>query len=138
MLMESNWNAYIEGAKFTWSFSISREDMRLFGDLVNDHNPIHEDEYFSKAKGFFAPVVYGVLLAGQVSKLVGTQLPDKHAILTGFCIDFIKPAYQHDNLEFSALLKTKSESTKSLDFSFIIRRSVDIISKGTVNAVWHP
>jgi len=134
--MESNWSAYFEGAEFAWKFRVSKAEMQLFGCLVDDHNPIHEDEFFAKTKGFPSPLIYGVLLAGQVSKLVGTQLPDQHALLTGLCINFAKPAYQGDDLEFSALLTTKSESTKALEFKFSIRRKVTILCKGTVSALW--
>jgi acyl dehydratase len=134
--MESNWNAYFEGAKFVWKFSVSKADMQSFGCLVDDHNPIHEDEFFAKSKGFSAPLVYGVLLAGQVSKLVGTQLPDQHSFLTGLCINFERPAYLADDLEFSAVLTTKSESTKALEFKFTIRRTVTVLCKGTISASW--
>ena len=102
------WNKYFEGMKREWIFSFSMKEMLTFAKLSGDYNPIHLESDFAKSKGFDSPIIYGLLLSSQISRLIGQELPDKNAVLTGFQIDFIKPSYPRDNLIFVAcLLKLK-------------------------------
>ena len=55
--------------------------MKLFSDLSADRNPLHSDSQFAQTKGFAYPVVYGVLLCAQMSRLIGEEMPDKNSII---------------------------------------------------------
>jgi 3-hydroxybutyryl-CoA dehydratase len=132
------WDQYAEGLQLGWSFSVSDEDMRTYGKLIGDFNPVHTDTEFAKVKGFDAPLIYGMLLSGQMSRLIGQELPDKHAILTGVRIDFIQPGYAGDELRFDAELTTKSDSSGGLEFKCRITRADKLLCRGKVMAVWKP
>jgi acyl dehydratase len=132
------WDQYVEGLQLGWSFSVSDEDMRTYGKLIGDFNPVHTDVEFAKVKGFDAPLIYGMLLSGQMSRLIGQELPDKHAILTGMRIDFIQPGYAGDELCFDAELTTKSDSSGGLEFKCRITRADKLLCRGKVMAVWKP
>jgi acyl dehydratase len=130
------WSEYKEGMKFQWKFSISTKQMLVFSDLSSDYNPIHIDGDFSRSKGFDGVIVYGMLLSAQVSRLVGQELPDNNAILTQVKVDFLKPAYPNSQLTFSAHLANKSDSTKALQFEFLILYSDKTLARGEVSALW--
>ena len=132
------WNKYVEGMKIEWPFSFSMEDMLTFAKLSGDYNPIHLDSDFAKSKGFDSPIIYGLLLSSQMSRLIGQELPDKNAVLTGIQIDFIKPSYPGDKLIFEANLITKSDSTNALEFKCNILRDQKTLCRATVKAVWLP
>ena len=53
---------------------VSREAVRLFGDAVGDHNPVHFDAGFAKAAGLPDTVVHGPLTAAVVLDLLVAQL----------------------------------------------------------------
>lgn len=110
--------------------------MRTFEHLSGDHNPIHVDPAFAKAKGYDAPLVFGLLLASQLSRLIGQELPDNHAVLTGISMDFISPAYADDELRFDAELVSKSDAMHALTFKCRITRAGKTICRGTADAVW--
>ena len=132
----ADWDAYQEGMRIGWDFSFSEADMQAFERLSQDHNPLHTDASFAKARGFDGPLVYGLLLASQVSRLIGQELPDKNAVLTGLTMDFMKPAYANDALRFEAELTTKSDGAKALRFKCKILRDGTSLCRGAADAVW--
>jgi len=132
----SGWDAYQEGMRCSWDFRFSNEEMRAFERLSGDHNPIHTDPAFASAKGFDAPLIYGLLLASQLSRLIGQELPDQHAILTGISMNFISPAFADENLRFDAELVSKSDAAHALGFKCRITRDGKTLCRGTADAVW--
>lgn len=130
------WDAYCEGMRLGWDFRFSEEEMRAFEHLSGDHNPIHADPAFARTKGFAAPLVYGLLLASQLSRLIGQELPDRHAILTGITMDFISPAFTDEDLRFDAELVNKSAATHALSFKCRITRADKTLCRGMADAVW--
>ena len=132
------WSLYNEGMELKWPFSFSPVDLQMFATLSGDYNPIHKDEKFAKSKGFPAPLIYGLLLSSQMSRLIGQELPDSNAILTGVQMDFISPGFAGDDLEFTAQLTMKSDATHSLEFKCCITRTGKVLCRGKVYAVWTP
>lgn len=132
----TGWEAYFEGMKRCWDFSFSPEQMQAFEHLSGDHNPIHTDPAFAQSKGFDAPIVYGLLLASQLSRLIGQELPDKHAILTSITLNFSNPAFANEGLHFEAELVSKSEAAHALGFKCRITRDGKTLCRGTVDAIW--
>lgn len=132
----SGWDAYHEGMRRSWDFRFSNENMRAFEHLSGDHNPVHTDPAFARAKGFDAPLIYGLLLASQLSRLIGQELPDNHAILTGITMNFMSPAFADENLRFDAELVTKSDAAHALGFKCRITRAGKTLCRGTADAVW--
>jgi 3-hydroxybutyryl-CoA dehydratase len=134
----TGWAAFEEGFVSEWQFSFSQADMAAFGRLSNDHNPLHEDATFAEQKGFKAPVLYGLLLASQISRLIGEELPDKNAMLTGMTMDFVRPAFAGDQLVFRAELTGKSDSTHIVRFRITITRDGKALCRGSAEALWRP
>jgi acyl dehydratase len=132
------WDVYFEGLHIEWQFGFSLEDMQLFARLSGDYNPIHTDLSFANSKGFKAPLIYGLLLTSQMSRLIGWELPDKHAILTAINMRFLSPCFQGDQLIFTADLVNKSDSTHLLEFKCLILNGDEIICRGAVEALWRP
>ena len=136
MINLHRWNEYIIGMQLKWPFSISIEDMSLFSKLSGDYNPLHTDSEFAQSKEFEKPVVYGLLLSAQMSRLIGQELPDQNSIIIGIQMDFISPCFPNDELIFVADLIAKSESTHTIEFKCTILRSGKKMCKGSVSAVW--
>ena len=58
---------------------ITGEEVRQYGDLVGDHNPLHQQ------------IVHGTFLLGLVSGLMATSLPGPGTVLTGLNAKFVSP-----------------------------------------------
>ena len=132
------WDQYFEGLHIEWPFSFSIENMKSFAYLSGDYNPIHADVAFAKSKGFEFPLVHGLLLSSQISRLIGQELLDKNVILTGIQMDFVLSCYPDDQLIFEADLINKSEAIYALEFKCRISRDGKTICRGVVNAIWRP
>ncbi len=133
-------DVYTLDSVFSWNFSFSQSEMLAFESLSQDHNPIHADSNFAKSKGFEGPVVYGVLLSTQISRLIGQELPDVNVMLVGYSIDFLKPAFIDQKLTFHAKLINCSDATGMLEFKCSIRdqESGKTLCKSLVRGVWRP
>ena len=134
----TSWDDYQEGMEIDWEFQFCEADVQTFATLSNDQNTVHMNESFAKEKGFEGAIIHGLLLSTQISRLIGEKLPDHHAVLTGFKIDFARPAYANDQLIFKSNLAMKSDSTKSLEFKCQIQRGPEILCRAKVSAVWRP
>ena len=121
---------------FEWPFSFSKKNIQSFAELSGDFNPIHIDVEFAKSKGFKEPIVYGLLLSSQISRLIGYELPDKNSILTSVQMNFVKPSFVDDKLIFLADLVKKSDSVHMLEFSCLIKKDDKIICRGSATAIW--
>jgi 3-oxoacyl-[acyl-carrier protein] reductase len=136
MPKHSTWDLYVEGLKINWFFIFSQSDIEAFIRLSKDDSPIHTNFDLVKKLNFKSPLLHGALLATQLSRLIGKELPDSNAMTIGFSIDFVNPAYIDEELLFDSDLLHKSESTKILDFKFKILRSKTIIARGKISAKW--
>ena len=132
----SSCGLYVEGMQIGWKFVFSESDMKAFIDLSTDDSPIHTSHKFCQTRGFKSPILHGVLLSAQLSRLIGKELPDDKAMTMGFSIDFLNPAYVNENLEFNAKVSYKAEATKLIELKFRITRQDTIIGKGKISARW--
>ena len=122
--------------RYRWNFKFTDLDLKKFSKLSGDNHPIHSNKNFAKKKGFRNKVVYGVLLASQISKLIGNEINNKNIMMVGFNIEFYNAAYTNDNLQFIAELKSFSKSVSLMTFKFIIKDSkIKKICKGLVEAI---
>ena len=56
-------------------------------------NPLHMDERYAGRSRFRGRIVHGILVAGVISKIIGTQLPGEGSIYLEQNIQFRKPVY---------------------------------------------
>lgn len=130
-----SWDDLYEGLVVGWKFQVTAGDMDAFARLSGDTNPLHIDAEFARAKGFKDRVVYGALLAAQVSRLVGMNLPGRDAVLVGMAVHFNGAAMIDDVIDFQATLTGKSEATRLLSLKFAMRCERRLIAKGTAEAL---
>lgn len=107
-----------KGERYTQQFAVSPEIYTGFIQLFNDKNPLHTDEAFARGKGFDGCVMHGNILNGFVSYFVGECLPEKNVMIYSQRIDFKKPVYLGDQLNFSAVVDEFSEAVNMAEISF--------------------
>lgn len=86
------------GEKATISRSYTEEDVELFIQVSQDHNPIHSSELYAKTTRFKSRIVPGLLTASMISGVLGTKLPGYGTIYLGQELRFTRPVYFGDNL----------------------------------------
>ena len=104
---------------------ITSKDLRLFGDLVGDHNPVH----FKDGEG---AVVHGTLLLGLVSGLMATTLPGPGTVLTSLSSKFIKPCPCPTTVEVKVVLGRVRKITKA-NFTIENKDKGEVVVEGEVS-----
>jgi 3-hydroxybutyryl-CoA dehydratase len=101
------------GDEATVSKTITDEDIRVFADLVGDHNSIHlDDEYAGKTR-FGRRIAHGMLSASLISTVIGTQLPGPGSVYLRQSYQFVAPVFPGDTVTARATI-TKIREDKPI------------------------
>lgn len=84
-------NPLKEGSTVSIPFTVTDHDMDLFASLSGDRNALHQDGDFARSHGFADRVVYGGILVGALSRLLGMELPGEGWIWHRLALQFRNP-----------------------------------------------
>ena len=85
-----------ESASLTKTFT--DEDVRSFAAISGDKNPVHLDDEYAATTQFKKRIAHGMLTAGLISAILGTQLPGEGSIYLGQTLNFKAPVYLDDTI----------------------------------------
>lgn len=110
-----------ENQTFTHQFKVDDRVYSGFISVFEDRNALHTDEVFAKNKGFQSKVMHGNILNGFLSYFIGELLPTEEVMILSQTINFKKPVYLDDVLNFEAVVTDQSEAVQvnTLSFKFI-------------------
>src|ERR1700683_987537 len=66
-------------------------DIEAFAVVTGDDNPVHLDEAYAAKTSFGGRIAHGMLSAGYISAVLGTQLPGPGAIYVSQTLNFRRP-----------------------------------------------
>jgi 3-hydroxybutyryl-CoA dehydratase len=78
--------------------TISDADIRTFGDLTGDHNPLHFDNEHARRTRFGQPISHGMLTGSLFSPIIAHQLPGEGAIYLSQSLRFVAPVFAGDTI----------------------------------------
>jgi len=81
------------GDQAHYSKTIGEYDVFSFADASGDMNPLHIDEEYAKRSRFGARVAHGILIAGIISTVLGSELPGVGTVFVELHIRFVKPVF---------------------------------------------
>ena len=110
----------VEGQTYAFLASITPQEMALFCQLSGDTNPLHMEDSFARKRGFRSRVVYGLLMAAYVSRMVGMFLPGRNCLLLGVDLKFLSPCYVGDTIEVTAVVREISIAVKAAVLKVVI------------------
>lgn len=79
------------GMSESFSRTVSEEDVRLFGGISGDTNPMHFDEAFARTTMFGGRIAHGLLSLAYVSTILGMKLPGPGTIFMSLSTRFRAP-----------------------------------------------
>lgn len=88
------------GDRAVLSKAITRDDVADFARITLDTNPLHLDEEYAKRTRFGGRIAHGMLGAGLISAVIGTQLGGP--IYLGQTLRFLTPVRIGDTLTATA------------------------------------
>ncbi len=78
--------------------TVTEEDIKTFGDLSGDYNPLHFDEEWAKTTMFNGRIAHGLLTAAFISTAIGMKLPGPGTIYLGQSMKFLGPVRIGDTI----------------------------------------
>ena len=79
------------GQKASFGKTITEADIVLFAAVTGDTNPMHLNEEYARGSFFGERIAHGMLAAGLITKVMGTQLPGPGTIYMSQSLRFRKP-----------------------------------------------
>lgn len=70
---------------------ITEQDIAAFAELSGDYSPIHMDEEYAKNTRFKGRIAHGMMTAGFISAVLGTELPGEGTIYLSQTLNFLAP-----------------------------------------------
>ena len=84
------------GMESSYQKTITETDIDAFAALTGDTNPVHLDSEYAATTPFKARIAHGMLSAGLISTVLGTQLPGPGCIYLEQQIKFKAPVFIGD------------------------------------------
>lgn len=79
------------GMSAAHSKTVTEADIVKFAEVSGDSNPLHLDEAFAKTTRFKGRIAHGMLSAGFISTVLGTQLPGPGSVYMSQSLRFTAP-----------------------------------------------
>ncbi|CCW64551.1 unnamed protein product [Phytomonas sp. EM1] len=110
------------GSKATKKFIIRSEDVIAFGNLIEDHNPIHSDSDAAKAAGFSGTICHGMFAGSLFSGLMATEIPGPNTVYLSQNLNFTAPIFVGDEVEVSVEVTRFRRSKGLLEMRTVIQK----------------
>lgn len=118
------------GNTASFSRTWTEEDVIAFANLSGDHNPLHMDNSYAKGTQFGQRLVHGMLLGSLCSRFVGMYIPGKKCLYLNQTLSFKKPVFIGDTVEVIGTVISKSEVTKILSISIVMKKDDELVVEG--------
>jgi len=82
------------GKVVRFSRTFTEEDVKLFGEITRDYNPVHYEPRFAREKGFSGLICHGLLVGSMICEPGGQWA----WLASGMSFRFIKPVYIGDTI----------------------------------------
>jgi 3-hydroxybutyryl-CoA dehydratase len=123
------------GEKLTLTEKIEDKDLLLYLGLTNDANPLYIQHDYASQTPFKKPLVPAIMLTGIISSAVSKYLPGPGSHIMKQELEFPKPVYHYDTVQFLFEVKNIDSSSHLVTIDVIatneqeetvIRGSIDV------------
>jgi 3-hydroxybutyryl-CoA dehydratase len=108
------------GDSASLSKTVTESDILSFAGLTMDFNPVHIDAEYAKESIFGERIAHGMLSAGFISAVLGTQLPGPNSIYLGQELKFLAPVKIGDTVTAKATIVEKREDKQILKLETVV------------------
>ena len=100
------------GDEASISRTISEAHIVAFAGLTGDMNPIHVDAEYAAKSMFGERIAHGMLVAGLISAVLGTELPGPDSIYLGQELKFTAPVKIGDTVTVTVTVTEKRDDKR--------------------------
>ena len=99
--------------------TVTEEDIKTFGDLSGDYNPLHFNEEWAAKTIFKGRIAHGLLTASFISTAIGMKLPGPGTIYLGQKINFKHPVRIGDTITARVEVIDKNDDKQQITLNTI-------------------
>lgn len=92
------------------SYAITEADCAAYAQVTKDYNPVHFDDDFARSTPFKGKIAHGMILAGYISGVIGTELPGPGCLYESQSLAFLKPVYFGDVITVRVSVTERKEA----------------------------
>jgi len=101
--------------------TITEADIRAFGDLTGDHNPLHFDKEHARRTRFSKPISHGMLTGSLFSPIIAHQLPGEGAIYLSQSLKFLAPVFAGDTITATLTVRNVRQDKQIITLDGVAR-----------------
>jgi 3-hydroxybutyryl-CoA dehydratase len=109
------------GQKASMRKTITEADVSTFAQISGDTNPVHLDKEYAAKSMFKERIAHGMLTAGLISAVLGTQLPGVGSIYLSQSLKFLAPVKLGDTVEAEVEVIEKLEEKNRVRLRTVCR-----------------
>ena len=119
------------GDSASFTKTVTETDIILYAGITGDLNPAHIDAESAKKGMFGERIAHGMLSAGFISCILGTQLPGPGTIYLGQELKFTKPVRIGDTVTATATVTERIvEKNRLILDTTVTNQNGDVVIKG--------
>jgi 3-hydroxybutyryl-CoA dehydratase len=108
------------GDSASFSKTVTEADVVNFAGICGDFNPAHLNQVEAEKGMFKRRIAHGMLSAGFISTVLGTELPGTGTIYMGQELHFVKPVYFGDTVTATVTVVERNEEKNRLKLETIV------------------
>lgn len=113
------------GDRASVSKTISEHDVYAFAGVTGDFNPVHLNAEFAKNSLFKQRIAHGMISAGLISAVLGTELPGIDTIYMNQELSFLAPVLYGDTLTATVECIEKDDAKHRIVFRTTVTNQHD-------------
>lgn len=116
--------------------TISESDVYLYAGITGDLNPAHVNEVEAGKSMFKGRIAHGMLSAGLISAVLGTQLPGPGTIYMGQQLKFTRPVRFGDTIRATATVQEMNvEKNRCVISTICTNQNGEVVIDGTATVM---
>lgn len=119
------------GDSASFTKTVSEHDVYTYAGVSGDFNPAHVNEVEAQKGMFGKRIAHGMLSAGFISTVLGTQLPGPGSIYMGQELRFTKPVFFGDTITATVTVaELIPEKNRAILDTVCTNQNGDVVIKG--------
>lgn len=110
---------------------ISLENAHKYAEITGDNNPIHFDTEIAYQSKFERPIAHGMILAGFISGVIGSELPGFGCLYEKQSLDFKRPVFYGDEIRTKvSVIKINLERNRVTLYTECVNQKDEVVLTG--------
>ncbi|WP_417317023.1 MaoC family dehydratase [Emcibacter sp.] len=110
--------------------TVSERDIELFAEVTGDSNPLHLEEEYASTTVFEGRIAHGMMTAGIISAVLGTELPGPGAIYMSQNLKFRAPVRIGDTIQASVTVEDVIVEKKRVKLQCVCKVGDTVVMDG--------